>query len=904
MTEFNASIKISADAKSAIAGFFKLQKSLEQTKKKIDETQREINELARRVQATGGKDAGLVKQFEAAKKKAKELKNTYKLQQAELAKTQKTLRRLGVDNARLAQSAKPLATAWRNIALTISKSRSEIVRLNREQHKLGKSLGDMKGQLIAAFAPLAGLGFVAKSGAGGLLSLEEKLAEIRTLTNSSVGASEVLGKSLRQMSQDFGKDVVDLADSMYNIISAGVDSSDSLNVLEIATKAATAGIADVNETASLGLAIMRSYGKGVDDLEGIYDVLFKTVKNGVTTIPEMGASLARLLPTAVAAGVSFETLSAALAQLTQQWGGQTAQAVTALNSVIFQLSAPTKESAQRMRELGIEWTNLADTLKQIKEADIDIERLRTIIPDQEGAKAVLSLAHSYEILGEKIDEAVKAAGAMAEAFGIIYEGRDAEFKRMVQVWGEFKRELGELLLTLTPVIEGFVELLKFFNELKPATQAYLVGLVALPAAIIAAKIALKGLIFALGRTIALNPKFLAVLAAVSAAVAAYEYLFPDIEAEIKAKEIDRLTKALARYQKQNKLLEINTSGLDQKALLKAERQLDLQISRLKEVAKLTGVKQTSQLAQYKAKLQEVTDAQVTLDNFSGDYAGLRLFNTLVNASEEGIQKFKEQFNAFVDRDYQSELKKINGAFEENARILKEADKTEELVTLEKKRTIEIIALERHRASETIRIAERVSVERLALLSKEGRHDKVNAGDRKRIYEELANEKINAQRRVVDALGSELERAKSKEREYADQAIDLQKQIADERIRQQQAINELGRAGLTPLKRYRDIAAEIAQLGSQAQSALRAGDEERALQYARRREQLAKSIAGQEIKSADGARVLVSSDRSRSQALNVINDTHRLINQALDQQRKKAERAKGFSEIFNCQFNDL
>jgi TP901 family phage tail tape measure protein len=237
-------------------------------------------------------------------------------------------------------------------------------------------------------------------------------------------------------------------------------------------------VANVNDTARLGLAVLNSYGLSVEHLERVFDVLFATVRGGVTTIPELAGSLARVLPTARAAGVPFEELAAALATLTRAFGGQTAEAVTALNSAIVQLAAPTDEARRHMAELGIEWNGLIGTIRQIGERNLGLAAVRQIIPDIEGAKAVMTLAGNYEQLAQRLRETDQAAGAMQTAFEFVAEDDAAAVERLGAAWAELLRALGETLAVFTPVLDALAGLLRGFNELHPLVRGAAVFLAA------------------------------------------------------------------------------------------------------------------------------------------------------------------------------------------------------------------------------------------------------------------------------------------------------------------------------------------------------------------------------------------------------------------------------------------
>ena len=512
----NLSVKIGVDAKAGVDAFATLKRTLAENEAALKAAREEAARLAVQLKAAGGKDAGLASRFEAARSNAAALKQEVAAGRERIEQMRRTLAGAGIETRNLSDSMRRVAqdaaqaqaaarltqrvhdarkiigidrdTTERDIqrvqaalqrlkdsgrlsgdemARAMLAAKTRMAEIRAESGGLIESLARVKEQVAMAFAPLAGVSLLAASGARDYLDFGRKLSEILTLTGASRQEIDAFGARLRAISQEMGKDANDLAAAAYNIISAGVEQGRALEVVALASMAATAGVANVNDTARLGLAVMNSYGGSVDNLESIFDTLFTTVKNGVTTIPELASSLGPLLPTAKEAGVAFDELTAALAQLTQNFGGQTAQAVTALNSAIVQLAAPAPEAKERLRALGIEYNGLIGTIAQIREKNLDIEAVRRIIPDIEGAKAVMSLAGSFEQLSDKLQDAANSAGAMSRAYGVVKEDDKASVERLSASWDEFKRALGETLAIFTPVLEGLAGLLRGFNELNP-----------------------------------------------------------------------------------------------------------------------------------------------------------------------------------------------------------------------------------------------------------------------------------------------------------------------------------------------------------------------------------------------------------------------------------------------------
>ena len=100
---------------------------------------------------------------------------------------------------------------------------------------------------------------------------------------------------------------------------------------------------------------MNAYGFKMSDLGHINDVFFTSTLIGKQTIDELGQSMGLVLGIAANSGVTFEELSAAIATLTAK-GMNTAEAITAVKSVITTIISPSKEAAGAAQELGLNFS--------------------------------------------------------------------------------------------------------------------------------------------------------------------------------------------------------------------------------------------------------------------------------------------------------------------------------------------------------------------------------------------------------------------------------------------------------------------------------------------------------------------------------------------------------------------
>ncbi|MCO5250679.1 MAG: phage tail tape measure protein [Candidatus Kapabacteria bacterium] len=230
--------------------------------------------------------------------------------------------------------------------------------------------------------------------------------------------------------------VAGVTEGIYNAISAGAiqvtdgiaDVAGGMVFVEQASKLAVAGLTDTNAAIKGLAAVTNAYGTDVLSAGKAADVLFGTVKNGVTTVPELNASLSQVVPIAAAAGFSFEQVGAAIATLTKQ-GVPTAQAATQIRGAIAELLKPGAQLKQVMTEAGVsletlERDGLQETMRKI---GIAMDSMGT-----DAANTFSSIESIQFALAATGKNALKAsldlasikdsAGSVEEAYAIASEG--------------------------------------------------------------------------------------------------------------------------------------------------------------------------------------------------------------------------------------------------------------------------------------------------------------------------------------------------------------------------------------------------------------------------------------------------------------------------------------------------
>lgn len=180
----------------------------------------------------------------------------------------------------------------------------------------------------------------------------DSFSEISTLVSASDDNLNDFRQGIVDYAKDSGQSFQDINGAIYTAISAGTDYKESLDLLRDAEYLSIAGKAELNDTVKILASTLNAYGDSTDKAGDYSDILFSIVKDGLTTLPELNASLAGVTGIAAAGKVPFDDLGAAIAALTSA-GLPTSQAMTGLKGVIAAMIDPSKQAADLADDLGI-----------------------------------------------------------------------------------------------------------------------------------------------------------------------------------------------------------------------------------------------------------------------------------------------------------------------------------------------------------------------------------------------------------------------------------------------------------------------------------------------------------------------------------------------------------------------
>lgn len=332
--------------------------------------------------------------------------------------------------------------------------------------------------------------------AGMSMDFDNAMAKVSTIADTTEVPLDDLRASIIDLSDDTGIAASDIADNVYNAISAGQSTGDAVNFVSNAARLATAGFTDSASALDILSTTMNAYGMEADQVNRVSDVLLMTQNKGKTTVGELSAQMGKVIPTASAYGVSLENLAAAYATTTAK-GIATAESTTYISGMLNELGDSGSKVGKIVKDkLGMSFKecmdsgmSLGEVLASCKEyADENGVSLNELFGSAEAGKAALAIAgDGIEGFTSNLDAMNDSAGATDEAF----EKMQTDSWDINKAINEVKNvmiDLGSTIVdTLRPAIEGFVNGVKgftdWFKSIGPEGQQIIVTIAAIVAAI-------------------------------------------------------------------------------------------------------------------------------------------------------------------------------------------------------------------------------------------------------------------------------------------------------------------------------------------------------------------------------------------------------------------------------------
>ena len=340
--------------------------------------------------------------------------------------------------------------------------------------KIGKKLTDI-GKTMTKYVtlPIVAAGTASTKFA---MDFANSMAKVSTIADTGKVPIDELKSGILDLSGKTGKAATELAEGLYQAISASVDTADAVGFLDVATKASIGGFTDA-ETAVDGLtSILNTYGIEASKADVIANQMLVTQNKGKTTFGELASSMADVAPIASQLNVSTEELFSSLATTTAQ-GLQTSKSVTGLKAAFSNIIKPTDEAKNAAKALGIEfnvssietkgWGNfLAEMRQKLSNASPAFAELSDKVSST--SKRMAELEKAGKTNTDEYKNLKKSANEYNKELELLAEASDSDVSAMAKLFGSVEGLNAMLMLTSEQGMNMYNETMQ---EMKTNTNA-------------------------------------------------------------------------------------------------------------------------------------------------------------------------------------------------------------------------------------------------------------------------------------------------------------------------------------------------------------------------------------------------------------------------------------------------
>lgn len=328
-------------------------------------------------------------------------------------------------------------------------------------------------KMLPVTAAITAVGAVSVAAAS---EFEDSIAKLSTIADTSKETGvplEELEQQIKDLSDQTGISSAEIAENVYNAISAGQKTGDAVSFVENATKLAKAGFTDSGAALDILTTAMNAYGMEADKVTNVSDMLIMTQNLGKTTVNELASAMGKVIPTANANNVQMDQLCASYAILTAN-GIATAESTTYLNSMLNELGKGgttvdgilREKTGKSFSQLSEEGKSLSDVLDIINTAAAeDGKSFSDMWSSAEAGKAALVLlGDDAGTFNDTLSQMKDATGATDEAFAKL-DTTSNKVKIAINQVKNVAVDLGTTTLdSLQPIIESVVGKIKDFTE--------------------------------------------------------------------------------------------------------------------------------------------------------------------------------------------------------------------------------------------------------------------------------------------------------------------------------------------------------------------------------------------------------------------------------------------------------
>ena len=373
-----------------------------------------------------------------------ELKSTISEQENKLEELKKRYADLQLEEQDTSQESDELAREIKDLSNELKENKQKLSDAERAADEFDDSLDEvddsaekatqgftvMKAALANLVADgiraaLEGLKELAQQTYEAGSGFEKGMSQVQALSGASAEDIEALTAKAKEMGETTQFSASESAEAFNYMAMAGWTTEEMLDGIAGIMALAAASGEDLGTTSDIVTDALTAMGYSAGDAGRLADVMAAASSNANTNVALMGATFQYAAPILGALGYNMEDAAVAIGLMANA-GIKGEKAGTALRSMLTRLSAPPKECADAMEELGI---SLTDSEGNMKDLDTVMQDLREAfdglsetqqtqyakaIAGQEAMSGLLAIVNAAPQDFEKLTAAVRNSNGAAE----------------------------------------------------------------------------------------------------------------------------------------------------------------------------------------------------------------------------------------------------------------------------------------------------------------------------------------------------------------------------------------------------------------------------------------------------------------------------------------------------------
>lgn len=351
------------------------------------------------------------------------------------------------------------------------------------QRQFNEGWGKMKTFTLATGAALGASAHMAAA-------FMEKMSNVATIAGVGQSGMKALTDQVLALSDATGRGPEELAESLYQTISAGKSAATAMQLVETAAKGAIAGVGTTAEAVDHYTNVINSNIATQYSLQRIADITQGTIKAGKTTMGELSKSMGQVLPYAQKLGVSLEDLFSGVATMTKG-GVNTANTATALKELFSSIMSPTPAAAAAAKKMKIDLSPTAIKTGGLvkfmddlyKKTNGNAQAMRAIIPSNVAMLAAFKLTgENASTLTQIQADLINSTNEMGKAFATVAAEAALKFAIELRKLQNYAVRLGMIVVpAFLKVVEAARDIYNTFPRLTTAFVSVVGGAIMLNA---------------------------------------------------------------------------------------------------------------------------------------------------------------------------------------------------------------------------------------------------------------------------------------------------------------------------------------------------------------------------------------------------------------------------------------